>query len=395
MMEKRAIHVLHVTRLPITVTAFLLPLLREHRARGHVVSVACSDGSEIAEIEAEGIHVYRFGLQRNLAPWNLATALWQLTHIVREAHIDWVFTHTPIASAVARLASRIGGARGTIYMAHGLPCAPRMPRFSWLTWYVAERLLGSITDGLITMNQYDHELARARRLIRRRGNIYRVNGIGVDAERFDHLCSETDATAVKQELGIATHEPMVLLLARTLPNKGIREFLVAARRLVEDGIPGTFLIGGHGPLDKEIGEFIHRYGLQRRVSHLGWRRDAHRLMAACDVYVLPTYYPEGLPVSILEAMACGKPVVATRHRGCEDEVVDGVTGLLVEPQDTEALAEAIRVFIDAPDKARSFGQAGRQRIDKGFRTEQCTRAIITAFEEIVAGATGPYGVLMA
>jgi len=366
-----------------------MPLLREHRARGEAVSVACNEGPEVAQIEREGFEVHRIRLNRSLAVWNLAVALWDLSRIVRREHIDWVFTHTPIASAVARLASRIGGATGTIYMAHGLPCAPHMARSTWLRWYVVERMFGWFTDGLITINRYDYRLAWTRRFIRRRGNILHVNGIGVHTGRFDRLCRETDARTVKKELGLAPDEPMALMLARTLPDKGIREFLDAARLLVEGRVSCSFAIGGEGPLDGEIGEFIGRHDLHDRVVHLGWRRDAHRLMTACDLYVLPTYYPEGLPVSILEAMACGKPVVATRHRGCEDEVVDGVTGLLVEPQDPGALANAMRTFIEDPDKARRFGQAGRQRIDEGFRIDQTTNMIIAAFDKITARHAAP------
>jgi glycosyltransferase involved in cell wall biosynthesis len=375
--------VLHVTRLPVTVTAFLLPLLREHRARGQAVRVACSDGPGVDEIEAEGVPVLHFPLERSLCPLNLSTASWCLTRIVREQRIDWVVTHTPIASAVARLASRMGGARGTIYMAHGLPCAPRMGRAQWLLWYAVERLLGSITEGLITTNRYDHRLALRHGLIRNRRNIFRVNEVGVAADRFDRLRGETDAGAVKRALGIPADEPMVLLLAWTLPSKGVREFLTAALRLVKGGERGYFVIGGQGPLDDEIHAFVEHHGLKGRVQHLGWRRDAHRLMAACDLYVLPTYYPEGMPISILEAMACAKPVVATWHRGCEDEVVDGVTGTLVEPQDADALADAIRTYLADPEQAIRSGLAGRRRINEGFRTDQCTRRIMAAFDTVV------------
>ena len=379
----KPIHILHVTRLPITVTAFLMPLLSEHRSRGERVSVACSDGPEIAAIEAEGFQVHRFRLRRNLRPWNLARALRGLSRIVRGQQVDWVFTHTPIASSIARLASRMGRAKGTVYMAHGLSCAPRIPRHTWLLWYRIERVLGRITEGLITTNSYDYELAGRASLIPRAENIYRVNEVGVDAARFDRLVAETDAAAVKRELGLSPAVPMILMLAWTLPTKGVREFLEAARLLVQQRVEGNFVLGGHGPLDAEIAEYIRSHGLGERVFHLGWRRDAHRLMAACDVYVLPTYYPEGMPVSILEAMACGKPVVATRHRGCEDEVVHGQTGLLVEPMDPMALAAAIRTLIEDPNEAGRFGQAGRRRIDQGFRTEQCTRAIIDAFDKII------------
>ena len=177
---------------------------------------------------------------------------------------------------------------------------------------------------------------------------------------------------------------MVLLLARTLATKGIREFLGAARQLLEADVSASFVLAGAGPLDREIQAFIARHGLQDHVRFLGWRRDAHRLMAACDVYVLPTYYPEGMPISILEAMACRKPVIATRHRGCEDEVIHDVTGLLIEPKDAAALAGAIRSLVEDPERARRFGEAGRSRIDDGFRSDQSTARILAAFDAVVA-----------
>ena len=252
----------------------------------------------------------------------------------------------------------------------------------WLFWYVLERLFCTLTDGLITINNYDYQLARRYRMIRRLDRIFLVNGVGVDCARLEEACRQVDPVAVKQELGVPPSDRMVLLLGRTTWNKGIREFLGAARELVQAGLPSSFVIAGSGPLDNEIADFIHRHNLAGRVCHLGWRRDAPRLLAACDLFVLPSSTPEGLPVSILEAMACSKPVVATRHRGCEDEVLDGVTGLLVEPENQAALAQAMRTIIENPDMARRFGEAGHERVNASFRVDQCTQAILAVFEKI-------------
>ncbi len=384
MSTDRPIRVLHVTRIPRTVTTFLFPLLEAHRQRGDQVSVACTDAPEAAEIEAAGFPVHRFSLTRSLSPLNLSRAVWQLRRIVRRERIDWVFAHTPIASGAARVAALIGRARGTVYMAHGLPCAPQMPKSAWLVWYTMERLLSLVTRGIITMNRYDYGLARRRLLRRSPDRVFQVNGVGVDADALDRLCGKTDAAAVKQELGSPVDAPMLLLLARTVANKGIREYLEAARQLVEAGTSARFVLAGVGPLDAEIAAYIQRHRLEKNVMFLGWRNDAHRLMAACDIYVLPTYYPEGLPVSVLEAMGCGKPVVATQHRGCEDEVVDGVTGLLIPVRDSTALAGAIKRLLDDPSEAKRLGEAGRRRIDEHYRIEQTTAATLAAFDRIIA-----------
>ena len=120
----RQIRVPHVTRASISVSAFLMPILREHRARGDWVAVACNDGPEISAIEAEGFQVFRFKLTSGLGLWNFAAAVWSLMQIMRDQRIDWVFAHMPMAGAPARLAARLAGVRGSIYMAHGLICWP-------------------------------------------------------------------------------------------------------------------------------------------------------------------------------------------------------------------------------------------------------------------------------
>ncbi len=377
------LRVLHVTRIPRTVTAFLMPLLREHQRRGDDVRVACGDGLEAECIEREGIPVDRYRLARSLTPWNLARGLFGLKRIIRRQRIDWVVTHTPIASAVARIAARLAGVRGCVYLAHGLPCSPGISRCSWRLWYFVERWLGRFTAGVLTMNEYDFRLACDRRIIRNGSNVFRIHGVGVDAHRLDELRRQTDAGQVKCSLGIPKDGSMVLFLGRTVLQKGVTDLLEAARRLVETIAGVYFVLAGEGPLDNAIRDFIRKHDLEARIRFLGWRRDADRLMAACDLFVLPSILPEGLPVSVQEAMACGKPVVSTRVRGCEDMVVDGVTGLLVPPSDGVALASAIQRLLLHPDEARRMGQAGRRRIDDGFRIDQCTREIMDAFDHMV------------
>ena len=112
------------------------------------------------------------------------------------------------------------------------------------------------------------------------------------------------------------------------------------------------------------------------------RNDIDHLMRVCDIFTLPTYYFEGLPVSILEAMACRKPVVATQHRGCEDIVVQGETGWLVPKRHAAALAKTLlRCILDKP-MCQRLGEAGRQRVEAEFELDRCTRLIADTIDKV-------------
>lgn len=388
-MNQSPLRVLHVTRLPVTVTAFLLPILREHKRRGHDVHVACTDGPERESIVAEGVPVHTYPLTRSLAPRILFRAYRGLKKILRNERVDCVVTHTPIASAVARAAAHSARTARVIYVAHGLPCAPTVIYPVRRLWLFVERFLGRWTTALVTMNRYDFTQAAERRIIRNPDRIYRLHGIGIDPVAISAQVRSLDPAAVKRGLDIHPQQPMVLMLARTIRTKGVWDFLDAAEKLLAQGIRASFVLAGSGPLDQKIERFIARSGRADRLKFLGWRRDALRLMSACDVYVLPTYYPEGLPFSILEAMALSKPVVATQVRGCEDAIVDGETGRLVPPKKVDRLADAIASLLFNPEAAQSMGVAGRQHLDNGFRVDQVTTAFFETFDAVTSTHPAP------
>jgi glycosyltransferase involved in cell wall biosynthesis len=119
------------------------------------------------------------------------------------------------------------------------------------------------------------------------------------------------------------------------------------------------------------------------VKILGWRDDIQDLVKASDVFVLPSYYMEGLPVSLLEAMACGKPVITTHHKGCEDAVVDGVTAFLVPVKEPDRLAEKMTALIEDEKLRERMGRAGRERVETVFELADCTREVVDTLERAV------------
>lgn len=177
----------------------------------------------------------------------------------------------------------------------------------------------------------------------------------------------------------------VLAVARLHERKGIHH-LVEAARSVPDAI---FLIAGDGPERGRLEESAARLGVCDRVRFLGTRDDIANLLRSCDVFVLPSL-SEGLPVSVIEAMAAARPVVATDIEGTDEIVVDGETGCLVPPSDPAALGRAIAGLLDDPRKAARLGAAGQERVEALFSVGVMLSRLQALYDEVLAtGARGP------
>lgn len=172
----------------------------------------------------------------------------------------------------------------------------------------------------------------------------------------------------------ASDRPIVLSVARLDQQKGHSYLLEAASMMPE----ALFVLVGEGPERATIEQRITELGLDARVILLGYRQDVPDLLAMCDVFVLPSLY-EGLPLSILEAMAAGKPVIASAIGGTDEAVVHGETGLLVPPAQPQALAHAIRRFLADPALAHRTASAGKQRVYKEFSAEVMTQRITAIY----------------
>jgi glycosyltransferase involved in cell wall biosynthesis len=178
---------------------------------------------------------------------------------------------------------------------------------------------------------------------------------------------------------------LVLTLARLHAQKGHADLLAAAAQVPD----ATFVLAGDGPLRGELEQRARQLGVAGRCVFLGHRRDVPALLAAADVFVLPSLY-EGLPVSVLEAMAAGRPVVATAIGGTDEAVRDEVTGLLVPPHDPAALAAAIGRLRADPALARRLAAAGRDRVEREFSSEATARRVMEIYDEVLA-EPGPGG----
>jgi len=362
---------------------FLFPLIEAQKKKGHYVCVCASDDPDAEQIRKEDIDVFYHGQRRSVNPFNILKPVFKIRKILIEQKIDLLICHAPLGAAVGRIAGWLAKTPHIIYFVHGMPCVPSQNPLVYYFWFGLEKLLGLMTNALILMNSYDEHLCKSRRIIRNPNKIFRIPGMGVDLEKFKPTTGEEERRRLAEELGIAKDKKIVLCVAWLIPRKGIFYYLEAAREICARRKDVCFLLAGNGPFMDKLKKSCIKYGLEGNFKILGWRNDINQLMNASDVFVLPSYYWEGLPVSILEAMACGKPVIATQQRGCEDAVLDRQTGFLVPVKQIPPLVDKIQLLLDNDQLRVRMGQAGRLRIESNYELNYCLHTIVEFIEAAV------------
>jgi glycosyltransferase involved in cell wall biosynthesis len=205
-------------------------------------------------------------------------------------------------------------------------------------------------------------------------------GNSVDLNRFR---GDIDGSAVRASLGVSASTRVVVTIARLEAQKGIGFLLAAAEQVLHRHPEAQFWVAGDGSLRSDLRAQAERSGVAHAVRFLGFRDDLPALLAAADIFVLPSLY-EGLPLSVLEAMAMEKAVVATPVGGTPDIVDDGVTGLLVPPADPQALAGAIDRLLTSPGLAAQLAAAGAQRVRSEYSVTAVVKRIAARYTALLA-----------
>jgi glycosyltransferase involved in cell wall biosynthesis len=239
--------------------------------------------------------------------------------------------------------------------------------------YVQQRFVATRVDRYIAVSQDVAErLAKTYRIPARKINVVH-NGIPLSS------FSGAASTALRAALTGSAGMPIVLTAARLAEQKGLGYLLKAAALVPE----AMFVLAGEGPERAKLEAQAGELGVSKRVLFLGYRQDVPELLACCDLFVLPSLF-EGLPLSILEAMAAGKPVVASSIGGNDEAVVHEETGLLVPLGDPAALAGAIHRVLSNSDLARRLGAAGKARVQDHFSAETMVRQVTHVYEEVLS-----------
>lgn len=356
--NKRSGKVLFLATVYIHLAAFHIPFMRLLQDKGYEIHAAASSVEGHKEdVKRAGVICWEIPFARSpYSPANIE-ACRRLKALLEEHHYDLIHVHTPVAAFLGRYLARVTGQRSVLYTAHGFHFYKGAPLRNWLIYYNAERLAARWTDGLIVMNGEDFENAR-RMGFESDKNLFYVHGVGVDLSRY--APPSFPGGYIRAELGLSSSDVVVTCIAEMNPNKNHILLLRAWKKLAERYADCHLLLVGTGELMAYLQEKVEKEHIPR-VYFLGYRRDVPRILLESDIVTL-TSKREGLPKSIMEAMAAGRPVVATDVRGSRDLVEEGCTGLLVELGDVAGLAAALERLITDPELRAAMGAAGRKKI---------------------------------
>jgi len=293
------------------------------------------------------------------SPYNLKNikAYRQLKKILAENTYDIIHCNSPMGGVLTRLAARKLRKRGVkvIYTAHGFHFFEGAPLVNWLVYYPAERLMARYTDVLITINKEDY--ARAGNF--KAGAIEYIPGIGVDIEKIDNV--GIDPERKRKELGILPDAVVLLSVGELNRNKNHETAIRALAMTQNNNI--HMVICGQGSLENHLKKLSSRLRIENRVHFLGFRTDVVEICKASDIFVFPSKR-EGLPASIMEAMACGLPVVCSRIRGNSDLIEEGAGGYLCPANNADTFAEAIKELAKNKQLREKMGEHNRSAVQE-------------------------------
>jgi glycosyltransferase involved in cell wall biosynthesis len=357
---------------------FHLPFMRLLRDMGYEVEAAAGPSGFAARIELAGFHVIPFGFTKNPLDPHLLGITTRLVRLIRERRYVLVHVHTPIAGFVGRYAAHRAGVPHVMYTAHGFHFHPLgRPAVNRL-YAMIESVASRWTDVLVVINHEDAAAARAL-FSRPSLDIEEVPGVGVDTGSFVPADPDMRGRS-RARLGVAGAGLVVGWVGEFTGRKRPGDVLEVARQLAVSVPDARFLMAGEGPLEGDTRQNAAACGLGQTVLFAGWQGDVPSFLAGCDALV-STASQEGLPRNVLEAMACGLPVIAWNIRGCRDLVVDGATGFLVPFGDVKGMCSRLGQLAHDEAMRRDMGAAGRERVMREFSQDR----VLEEMRRIYAG----------
>jgi glycosyltransferase involved in cell wall biosynthesis len=308
-----------------------------------------------ADVEAIGVPLDEVDVRR---PWHLA-GMWRLWRLIRRWRPDVVHSHLYSSGRFGNPIAWVSGVPLVLETGH----LEEAWRSGWQNWLaLADGMICRFTHRIIAVSHAVKRFYVTAKRVPERKVVVIHNGIDLDRFAPD---APRDIAALRQELGLGPKDRVACVVGRLAEQKGHCYLLEAAKTIFAAVPEARLVVAGQGPLEQPLKALAAELGVAERVVFAGFRSDADNIYALSDVAVLPSLF-EGLPLTVAEAQAMRKPVVATRVSGTPEVLIDGETGVLVPPRDAPALAEAVIRLLNDPVLARRMGERGREHVCAHF-----------------------------
>ena len=323
--------------------------------------------------------VYIKELSREISLRKDLIAFWKLYQLIKREKPDIVHTHLAKAGTLGRIAAKLAGAPLIVHTFHGNLFHEYFDSIKSRLILNLERLLMRVSTRIIAISHSQEKELLEYRI----GDPRKISCIPLGIELDPFLTSENNRGIFRGELNLDNEVPLIGIVARLVPIKGHIYFFKAVKIVSEDFPEARFIVIGNGELREELENLASELGIKKCVIFCGFRDDLVNIYADLDIVVLSSLN-EGFPVSIIEALAAKKPVVATDVGGVKELVEDKVTGVLVPKQNPQRLAQGIIYLLKNPQKALRFGENGRKKVYPAFDYTRLVSDIEGLYENLLA-----------
>jgi glycosyltransferase involved in cell wall biosynthesis len=385
------IRLARVATVPYFVVSQLSGQLEAIVHSGIEVTVISSDGPELDKLKSGALplHVITVEIARSISLIKDVRALWQLFWLFRRERFDIVHSTNPKAGLIAAVAGRFAGVPVRLHTFTGQPWVSLLGPLRWVARW-GDSLIGMLNTQCYADSESQRQFLVEQGVI----SPHRVSVIGagsvagVDLERFNSTrFSDQDCAQTKVKLGIPAYAPVLLFVGRITADKGVRELLAAFQELKQTGSRAHLVFVGPFDVERSDGNEITRAAIDGipDTHVMGYTEQPEIYMAIADILCLPSYR-EGFGTVVIEAAAMAVPTVGTEIYGLSDAVVNGETGLLVQPRNSTALMQALTVLLDDSGRCAVMGDAARRRAVQQFDAKKINEKVIAEYHRLLTDA---------
>lgn len=362
--------ILFVATVDIHIINHHLRIIHKLHEMGHQVDVAANGGYTNTDITNK----YNICFSKNPMSLDNFKAQKEIKKIIEEGNYDILSCHTPLSSFFTRLVTKEFSGK-VMYMAHGFHFFKGAPLINNTVYKWMEEIAARYTDTLITINREDYEAASKFHL-KSGGQVKLIPGVGIDLNEIQSC--RKDKNEIRELLGLPQDAFVLLSVGELNKNKN---HLFVMQSLTEEFHKNSLLhyvIAGKGPLEDTYKAFIKENHLESQVHLLGYRTDIRSLLYGMDLFLSPSFR-EGLPVSVLEAMATGVPVLASNVRGNRDLIVSNQNGLLYEVSDSKEFIKDFKLLKENDALRLSFAKQALEDV-KQYSIEVIDPLILSLYQ---------------
>ncbi|WP_436862371.1 glycosyltransferase family 4 protein [Staphylococcus caeli] len=355
-------------------------------ANGLEVHCVSTSGTQKNEVLKQGVYYHNIKIDRSINPIGNMKSILQMVRLFKQIKPDIVHVHTPVAAVLGRIAAKIAGVPTIIYTAHGFYFHEGMSLKTYKFYFNIEKLIGKyFTDYIFTQSEEDYNTAVQNNFLKnsKQNNYLHIsNGIDIDRQFNIEFIDKDSVNAIKKELDINVNDIVVTFIGRLVKEKGILDLLESYKKLSLNNIK-YIIIGDlpEGERDKETLELLKKYKKEKNIIFTGQISNINEYLALSDIYCLPSYR-EGMPRSIIEAMAMKNAIIATNIRGSREEVIENENGFLVPLQASMYIANKIEELANDEIKLNQFKEASYIRAKNIYNETEVVKKQLEVFSQV-------------